>query len=467
MKTRFEDDDNTTCYHITLPTSIGTKLSANVCSMSSMKLTARNLRNSTGVGLSKFRNHIGENWYDRNYGQCHDATIGKRSKRKYSTLGSTYIRRLQLQWGLSTPSFKRGVALLALWISLLVLLRIWDSFFQIRVGSGEYHYTAPSNFAVVINTFRRPDRLQQTVRHYAETCGKKSNVGQVFVVWADQEERPPSSGALYFDDSARHLALRGNATISNRVPIDILKKEKDSLNARFEPIPQLKTTSVFMVDDDIRVDCNSLYSAFAAWQRQPDSMVGFYPRLSSPPKSSFGKDSSQKELVYHAWPKVYWRQKFNIILTKASFLHSDYLELYTNDEIFPKEIKDHVDLHRNCEDIAMSMLVAHYSKLKNNKRNSGNKNTRKVLPAPPIYAEGSVSDVGLFGGISSGTGHFATRTECLTQLTEILRSKGWDAPLEDVFDLYPSSVLQHSPGFWWQSAPSNVFEWFGLANIFS
>lgn len=430
-----------------------------------MKLTARTHRANTGVKLSKFKNDGEESCYDKNYGQCDDATIGKRGKRKYNTLGSTCIRRLQIRWILSTSSFKIVFFAAALWISLVMFLRIWDSLFQISVGFGENHYTSPSTFAVVINTFRRPDRLLNTVRHYAETCGKKSNVGRVFVVWADQENEPPSSGSLYFDDSARHFTLRGYATKNNRAPIEILKKKKDSLNARFEPIPQLKTTSVFMVDDDVRVDCNSLYSAFAAWQRHPDSMVGFYPRLSSRPKSPFLSDQNQKQLVYHAWPMVYWRQKINIILTKACFLHSNYLELYTSDETFPKEIKAHVDLSRNCEDIAMSMLVAHYSKLKNIKKNSGKNNARKLLPARPIYAEGSVFDVGLFGGISTGSGHFATRSECLTQLKEILLSQGWDSPLEDEFDLHKSSVLQHSPGYWWQSGPSNFFEWFSLGGL--
>ena len=87
--------------------------------------------------------------------------------------------------------------------------------------------------------------------------------------------------------------------------------------------------------------------------------------------------------------------------------------------------------------------------------------------ARPYYVEGKVSDVGLFGGISSGTGHFATRSDCLTQLSDIFRSKGWGSPLEDEFDLVASSWVKHSPGFWWQYGPSNVFEWFGLANIFS
>ncbi|KAL3915934.1 MAG: hypothetical protein SGARI_008076 [Bacillariaceae sp.] len=217
-----------------------------------------------------------------------------------------------------------------------------------------------------------------------------------------------------------------------------------------------------MVDDDIRVDCASLKLGFHAWRQHPDSMAGYYPRLSSPPISSSARggdsDNGNHQLVYHAWPIVYWRQKLNFVLTKASFLHSKYLELYTNDDTFPKEIKDHVDRHMNCEDIAMSMLSS----------GSGAGSTiTPIQPARPIYVEASVSDQGLFGGISTGSGHMVTRSDCLTQLTAIFRSHGWESPLDHEFDLQQSSVIQHAPGFWWQIRPSNVFEWFAFANTFS
>ena len=82
----------------------------------------------------------------------------------------------------------------------------------------------------------------------------------------------------------------------------------------------------------------------------------------------------------------------------------------------------------------------------------------------PIYVEGTISDLGLFNGISSGGGHFATRSECLNQLNEIFRSKGWGVPLEEEYDLTKRSWIRHSPGF--LSRPSNLAEWFSLENIF-
>jgi hypothetical protein len=177
--------------------------------------------------------------------------------------------------------------------------------------------------------------------------------------------------------------------------------------------------------------------------------------------------STTNPLIYHTWPVVYWRQKFNFVLTKASFLHSKYLSLYTNDETCPREIKDYVDRHMNCEDIAMSMLVANYTKYQSATLLKKNQNSADATSfvAPPIYVEGKVSDLGLFGGISTGSGHMVTRSECLTQLTAIFQSKGWGSPFEQDFELRQNSYVHHAPGFWWQSNPSNVFEWFSFANI--
>ena len=435
-----------------------------------------------------------------------------RDSKQRHTIILSYLRKLTMRWRIFTVPTKVVLGTVALSILLLVFVGIWDRcFYRTSVyidglgGSqpGSSSFLSPpspsSSFAVVINTYRRPERLKRAVRHYAEDCGRQYNVGQVFVVWADQSTEPPSDDFFWGTDHPPQPLRRGfgdnkngtsttttidaTATISNenRVPVEVLQKSKDSLNARFEPIPQLESTSVFMVDDDIKVACPSLLEAFSAWKQYPDTMVGFYPRLAVPaarqkrhasngnnvlPPQPPGQERGQEqELIYHLWPKVYLTQKFNVILTKASFLHSKYLELYTNDASFPKEIKDHVEKNKNCEDIAMSMLVANHTNYNYNGNNNNHHNHIEPTSRPIIYVEGSVSDVGLFGGISSGKSHFGTRTDCLNKLTQILHSRGWGSPLEEEFDLSENSWIQHSPGFWWQSAPSNPAEWMGLANF--
>lgn len=297
-----------------------------------------------------------------------------------------------------------------------------------------------TSFAVVINTYKRPRMLVEAVSHYADTCGQKFGVNQVFIVWAEQGTNPPETSSLFLHDNNQ-----------NRADVHILQVAKDSLNSRFEPIPRLKSDAIFMVDDDVRVSCPTLLTGFQAWTVYPESMVGYYPRLASSPRSG----GNQGEFVYHGWPTVFLQRSFNFVLTKASFLHKQYLDVYSDKTQHPQQILDYVDAHMNCEDVAMSLLVANYTRSKHGK------------PSYPIYVEGSVSDKGLFGGISTGSGHMATRSECLTDLSKVYEDHGWGTPLSYENGLVEQSWVHHYPGFWWQYRPSNFFEWFAFGNFFS
>lgn len=400
------------------------------------------------------------------------------------------IRTVQHRWRLMTFRSKLTITVVTVLIVQYVLLGLWDGcFYRIGDDSGgqpgigqakgdvSTSLSAETTFAVVINTYKRPERLKRAVQHYAETCGRKYRVGQVFVVWAEQGVEVPEPSS-FFESRNDSSLLRPSSTsygsirTHNRSEVHVLKKDRDSLNSRFEPIDELQTTSVFMVDDDILASCPSLLLAFQAWKAHPDSMVGYYPRLASSPLRSVtdrivGQSASapepQIELVYHAWPIVHWRHRLNFVLTKASFLHARYLAMYTSKTGFPQAVRDHVDRHKNCEDIAMSMLVANYTRY----RASLSSTSADAMPARPIYVEGQVSDFGLFGGISTGAGHMSTRSDCLTELTRIFMAWGWDPPFDYEYSLGESSWIRHSPGVWWQYRPSNVFEWFALANTFT
>lgn len=356
--------------------------------------------------------------------------------------------KLRYHWTLMSPFSKIASALIATILLQHLVFGTYDRFFH-RVGGNLIQHPKKepleTSFAVAINTYKRPDRLKSAVQHYADTCGKRAGVSQVFVIWAEQGVEVPEPSSFFTSKTRTTKSMLGN-----RAEVHVLQKEKNSLNSRFEPIEQVKSKAVFMVDDDIRVACPSLVHAFNAWNENPDTMVGYYPRLASPPRSS---PKSPSDLIYHTWPVVFVQHKFNFVLTKASFLHSKYLSLYTGDD-FPQAIRDHVDQHMNCEDIAMSMLVANYTKYEKGK------------PSSPIYVEGSVSDVGLFGGISTGSGHMTTRSDCLSKLTSIFLEKGWESPLSYELSLSEFSWIKHAPGFWWQSRPSNFFEWLSFANTF-
>lgn len=356
----------------------------------------------------------------------------------------------------------------AVLVALSLLLVLLDAMFSTYGTASQRREasiaaaTTTSSFAVVINTYKRPDRLHKAVSHYAETCGTEYSVEQVFVVWSELGVVPPVADS-FFTAASDVVGVRGGQSstlpaqgsdvypVRRRSEVVVIRSEKDSLNSRFLPIKDLRTDSIFMVDDDVRVACSSLLHGFRAWQLSPDSMVGYYPRLASSPLfSSASSDSvaGGKRLVYHTFPSVILRGIFNMVLTKACFLHSKYLELYSGD-VHPQEIRDYIDQHKNCEDVAMSLLVA---------------NATRSTDAAPIYVEGSVTDTGLFGGISTGAGHMRTRSDCLDDITRIYAEHGWDMPLFDV-SLSEGSWLRHYPGFRYQIRPSNFFEWFSFGNF--
>ncbi|KAL7546861.1 hypothetical protein ACHAWF_010188 [Thalassiosira exigua] len=135
------------------------------------------------------------------------------------------------------------------------------------------------SFAVVINTFKRPERLRRTVRHYAESCGRSAGVGAVYVSWGDVAAEAPDPASFFpFDASppsnTNTAGTRGadsgasstrRRPSSNRAPVVVVKRETSSLNGRFEPIEQLTSGASFHVDDDVKVDCASLEVGFKAW----------------------------------------------------------------------------------------------------------------------------------------------------------------------------------------------------------
>jgi len=103
-----------------------------------------------------------------------------------------------------------------------------------------------------------------------------------------------------------------------------------------------------------------------------------------------------------------------MVLTKAAFLHRDYMTAYWKQPADGDggaaaalaDIRAYVDAHRNCEDLAMSMLVANVSK------------------APPVWVAAQYRDFGQWligtGGISSGAGHAGARNECLTHFAKVM-----------------------------------------------
>ncbi|GKY93535.1 hypothetical protein MPSEU_000320900 [Mayamaea pseudoterrestris] len=374
----------------------------------------------------------------------------------------TICNHIRLWWSASSSRRKTALVIAVTICFPFTVISIIDSIFG-KYGlpnhdATDNHVIHESSFSVVINTYKRPLMLQQAIQHYAVQCGRRSGVSDVFVVWAEQDNPPPNDPYALL---RKPHSLKGtnHTTIiedNNQSQIHFIQVP-NSLNSRFLPIPAMKTTGLFMVDDDVQVDCASLAQGFEAWKVFPNSMVGYYPRLASLAR----RGSGVATYIEHCWPIVFLRQRVNFVLTKASFLHRRYLDVYSSNQHLA-DIKEYVDEQMNCEDIAMSLLVANVTKYE-----SSQSNNKQQLPSKPIYVQGSIYDQGLFGGISTKSGFVGRRAKCLSDLVNIYaRAYGNNELLETTFALREVSWRQHAPGYWWQHRPSNPFEWGALLDFF-
>nr|GMC59142.1 glycosyltransferase family 64 protein C4 [Ipomoea batatas]GMD04104.1 glycosyltransferase family 64 protein C4 [Ipomoea batatas]GMD23520.1 glycosyltransferase family 64 protein C4 [Ipomoea batatas] len=235
-------------------------------------------------------------------------------------------------------------------------------------------------YTILINTWKRNDLLMQSVSHYSSCPGLDS----IHIVWSEPD--PPSVSLVDYLKNVIHSRLRHGRRIELKFDINT----EDSLNNRFKELTDSRTDAVFSIDDDIIFPCSSVEFAFNIWRSAPDTMVGFVPRVHWIDQSKGNAD----KYIYGGWWSVWWMGTYSMVLSKAAFFHRKYLSMYTYQ--MPASIREYVTKNRNCEDIAMSFLVA-------NATNS-----------PPIWVQGKIFEIGSTG-ISSLGGHSEKRTHCVNR----------------------------------------------------
>ncbi|MCL7052085.1 hypothetical protein MKW94_019986 [Papaver nudicaule] len=237
-------------------------------------------------------------------------------------------------------------------------------------------------YTLVVNTWKRNDLLKQSISHYASCTGLDS----IHIVWG--EPNWPSDLLL---DFLQHT-VQSKARVGKKIELKFDINKETSLNNRFKEIKDLKTDAIFSIDDDVVFPCTSVELAFNVWQSAPKTMVGFVPRI------HLGEEKKQNlsHYTYGGWLSVWWMGTYSMVLSKAAFFHKKYLGLYTNQ--MPSTIRDYVSKIRNCEDIAMSFLVANET------------------GAPPIWVKGKILEIGSTG-ISGLGGHNKRRSECVNKFS--------------------------------------------------
>nr|CAD7570759.1 unnamed protein product [Timema californicum] len=188
--------------------------------------------------------------------------------------------------------------------------------------------TAPRSqgFTAVILTYDRVESLFLLIQKLA----KVPSLNKILIVWNNQRKSPPHSSMIPKIDK----------------PLKIIKTTANKLSNRFYPYEEIETEAILTIDDDIlMLTADELEFGYEVWREFPDRIVGFPSRT-------------------HVWDNVTmhwkyeseWTNQISMVLTGAAFHHKYWSYLYTT--AMPGNIKEWVDQHMNCEDIAMNFLVA-------------------------------------------------------------------------------------------------------------
>ncbi|ETN63850.1 exostosin-2 [Anopheles darlingi] len=181
-------------------------------------------------------------------------------------------------------------------------------------------------FTAVILTYDRIESLYILIQKLATV----PSLQKILVVWNNQRKAPP------------HPSLFPKIG----KPLKIIQTAANKLSNRFYPYEEIETEAILTIDDDIvMLTADELDFGYEVWREYPDRIVGF-------PSRTHVWDNQTGRWRYESE----WTNQISMVLTGAAFHHKYWSYLYTN--AMPGNIKEWVDEHMNCEDIAMNFLVS-------------------------------------------------------------------------------------------------------------
>ena len=125
-------------------------------------------------------------------------------------------------------------------------------------------------------------------------------------------------------------------------PLKVIQTKENKLSNRFYPYDEIETEAVLSIDDDIiMLTADEVEFAYEVWREFPDRIVGFPSRIHM-------WDNGTNCWKYESE----WTNSISMVLTGAAFHHKYWNYMYTT--AMPGDIKEWVDEHMNCEDIAMN-----------------------------------------------------------------------------------------------------------------
>lgn len=175
-------------------------------------------------------------------------------------------------------------------------------------------------------------------------------------------------------------------------PIEVIETKVNKLSNRFFPYNEIETEAIFSLDDDIvMLTADEIEFAFEVWCEFPDRLVGFPGRLHT-------SNNVTEKLKYESE----WKNEVSMVLTGAAFHHKYFSHAFTY--MMPSSVRDWVDKHMNCEDIAMNFLIANYT----------GKAPIKVTPRKRFKCPECAGDEAL----DSNPSHFMERSACIHEFVK-------------------------------------------------
>ncbi|KAA0203489.1 hypothetical protein HAZT_HAZT008744 [Hyalella azteca] len=190
--------------------------------------------------------------------------------------------------------------------------------------------TAPPHegFTAVILTYDRLDSLQQG-SGMIQTLSRVPSCKKALVVWNNQQKSPPASLSL------------------DNLVVAVVRPPENRLSNRFFPYNEITTQAILSLDDDINMMTpDELEFGYQVWREFPDRLVGF------PSRNVLWSNASRSWKYDSEWTN----EVLSIIVTCAAFYHKYWSHVYTT-ELLPS-VRDWVDQHMNCEDIALNFVIA-------------------------------------------------------------------------------------------------------------
>lgn len=239
------------------------------------------------------------------------------------------------------------------------------------------------SFTLIMQTYNRTDLLLRLLNHYQAV----PHLHKVIVVWNNVGEKAPEE--LW------------NSLGPHPVPVVFKLQTTNRMRNRLQVLPELETSAVLMVDDDMLISAQDLVFAFSVWQQFPDQIVGFVPRKHVSTSSgvySYGGFELQT-------PGAGDGDQYSMVLIGASFFSSKYLDLFQRQ---PAAVHALIDETQNCDDIAMNFLVAkHIGK------------TSGIFVKPVNMGSLEKETSGGHSGMWHRAEHFLQRSYCINKLVRL------------------------------------------------